>query len=800
MLKIALVTLFGMILSAGAFEILREGRPACVLALPENATELERKAAEELKYFLDQSSGCSFAVIPETKAEGPAIYLGWSEYARKAGLDYASADREEWILRSDAHNLCITGGRPAGTLYGVYEFLEKLGFYFLSKDCTVFPETLPATLDPLDERKKPAFPGRNVFDLFSWPAFVTGVPQERHQAHWLYRLRSRLNGGHGIARKDFPDALYLGFPFNLTMSYHTLSYYVDPKLFAEHPEYFAMDENGLRHPPRSFTAQGSPCLSNRAVWDVALESLRGYIKRDRKDLPQEKWPILYDISSLDNTPYFCKCPDCQKIVDREGGDAGLILPFINYIAEKIRHEYPDILIRTFAYSSARDVPRTVRPAQNVIIQVCDEFPQSECYRALSHPFNQENLAMLQAWSDTGAQLALWDYWNMGGSFFNPPRIETITESLQEDLRTFRKLNFISLFLEAERDQIVPQNFIDLNYFLAAQLMLDPDKNQKDLIDLFMRGFYGPAAPQMREYLEILRRGIRNQPNKQRTMRVGRWQFITPEFLMQSLQMFEQALLIVPEGSPYRFRVQNEMLPLLWQMLQARHELEIPMKTASIRFSDIQEQCRKFSLEYLHREQPKNPKRYLEEFEERFAALTAHMPVPERFRNIPPEDIRIYGYPYFRPMKHVGSDIVEDPEAVSGKALSSFHEDPTRHGLQTMYVDDSKNFRCRASKFAVACLDREQESSIVIETVPDDEKYHWYCIPNAEISGKTLLWGHLWALQFELSQAYMVTDGLSNANLWDCWFSLKFTGPAYIPGSQKPNSVNLDQVVLVRPQP
>ena len=45
---------------------------------------------------------------------------------------------------------------------------------------------------------------------------------------------------------------------------------------------------------------------------------------------------------------------------------------------------------------------------------------------------------------------------------------------------------------------------------------------------------------------------------------------------------------------------------------------------------------------------------------------------------------------------------------------------------------------------------------------------------------------------------MLTDGTAADNTWDeVWFSAKFTGPSYVPGSKKDDAIWVDMVVLTR---
>ena len=90
-------------------------------------------------------------------------------------------------------------------------------------------------------------------------------------------------------------------------------------------------------------------------------------------------------------------------------------------------------------------------------------------------------------------------------------------------------------------------------------------------------------------------------------------------------------------------------------------------------------------------------------------------------------------------------------------------------------------------------------SLLLKKVPQDEKYHWFRLPGKiELKHKSGFWGHGWAVQANTTHLYMLTDGTPADNTWDeVWFSAKFTGPAYVPGSKKENAVFVDMLVLTR---
>ena len=114
--------LFSTVLAAAVPEFLVTG---------EKPIRLETMAEKELCLFYQKIYGKELKKITEKEADGKSvIFLGNTAFARKNGVDPDAAGKEEWILKTVGDDLIISGGRPAGTLYGVYELLERLELFF----------------------------------------------------------------------------------------------------------------------------------------------------------------------------------------------------------------------------------------------------------------------------------------------------------------------------------------------------------------------------------------------------------------------------------------------------------------------------------------------------------------------------------------------------------------------------------------------------------------------------------------------------------------------------------------------
>jgi hypothetical protein len=78
-----------------------------------------------------------------------------------------------------------------------------------------------------------------------------------------------------------------------------------------------------------------------------------------------------------------------------------------------------------------------------------------------------------------------------------------------DLRTYRDHNAIGVFMEGESVGVT--HLVELKVYLEAHLLWDPSRDPQAVIDEFLTGYYGKAAPALRETLAVLEdrvRGIR----------------------------------------------------------------------------------------------------------------------------------------------------------------------------------------------------------------------------------------------------------------------------------------------------
>jgi len=733
--------------------------------------------AEELRDHLEKVTGAKFKIIGEQDfdGKGAAFYVGRTEFARKNGVDFSNFAAEEWMYRTIGNNVVIGGGCWYGSEIAVYEFLEnELGCHWFTFESEYIPSKPDLKIGKLDKRGAPAFLGRAIL-LPHWG-------QESVVLRDKMKLTILRNRGNIYRSPQIRSGQYI--------SDHSFYEYVSPeKFFKDHPEYFSMGADGKRyHGNSKIRGGGQLCLSNPEVAEIATEQLREFVRADRAKYPKEKWPTLYDISQLDGSDSMCYCPACKKITAAEGSESALVLTFINRIASAIAREYPEISIQTMAYVSTETAPAIMRPKKNVVIQWCDLYSKSDCFRPLAHPFNAKQKEIFEGWKKIGARMAIWDYWNLVGSnrkFFNPPRIETMIDAIAPDIRYYHASGVEGYFVEAEAYLFSDTpNFHYLQHWLGYQLLNNPGLDEEKLVATYMKHHYGPAEKPMSEFLDDLRQAVKAEPKPLYYLPSLKQTYLTRDFVKKVYAELKEAHAATSPGSPYRLRVEKEMIAPLAVML---HYGDLRLGKSKNEIFQEYKTCRENQLNaYYPAEDLAKVEKLLDK---ELAVLMFDFPTPERFRHLPPEKIRKFAYPAFR------GSIIDDPESPVGKTVKMRSDNPQKddelyamkplHGLYP-------------TTFGVQNVDTKKEITFTIVKFPADEKYHWYKVGSIEFGTQTIFFGWWWWILADISSVYCNADGVPGFNTWEAWISVKITGPVYVKDSQAKNGIYLDQLILIKP--
>lgn len=779
----------------------------------------EQTAARELAEYLQKVTGAEFKVVAESAAEpkpAKAIYLGWTAFAAGQGIDCANLGQEESVIRTVGSDLVITGGRPRGTLYGVYDFLQKdLGVHWLDRDTEVVPKRAALALAAMDRRTKPVFRIRCILPMWHVlvgrdPTAWNGEPGRKHRA-WV--ARNRTNPAYTV----WPDE-YGGVDGQNVNSQNFGLYVPAEKYLAEHPEYYALDKDGKTRRPAfgpetpRWNWGGCLCLTHPEVRKIALATMLDLIAADRKTVnPNQPPPTIYDISQHDDHTV-CHCPACRALVEREGSESGPLIDFINELADGVRAKYPEVKVQTCAYMWSQVPPKTLRPRSNVIILWCDwgmgDAPSKqslpEPWHPLTSPFNSWRAENLRQWAAiTPGGVRIWDY---GEAYATPAWPFTMAPVLVEDMRFFGELRPVGLYIESEewggdgslrQDPQVHGQFSALYNWLAMQLMIDPRQPVEPLLDTFFAGYYGPAAVPLRAFYDKLAAAQRELPARRTTANALGIKHVTPAFFTELQAFLEEAEAACAADSLELAHVQRERWRFDFALLECWEALSRKTAPGTALPFDREatqarvENCRTLWIRLGYPEKAVDAAMNALFEKLKFMRLTPPA-LPDRFGHLRPGLVAQYYWPHFTRGGASSAILVSDPKAADGKAFRIEDTSLEKHtGNPVFGLWDAGKPNETGPTITIARAE-----------IPQDGGYHWYRIGRYRISGGVELFGHgSWGVRCLVlaKDVFDPNNELPDANDWTVWVSAKLTGPAYIKDSQeKENGFYLDRVVLVKP--
>ncbi len=488
-------------------------------------------AAKEFQTFVKQMTGVSLPIEHDDKPlPKAAILIGDTRHTRALlgkNFDLHSLGDDAFRLKAVDGHIVVLGGKR-GAHYGVYELLERFGgcrWYasWHSRIPSLERFSIPSNLD---ETQRPAFLSREPFwfDMFNAN----------------HALRNKCNGFNMHLRPEQGGSVRFGGGLFVHSMERLLP--ID-EFLAKHKEYYC-ELNGKRTIDVG-KARGNvqPCLSNPDVLKIVTERV---LERIRKDPDAD----LYAVGMNDNRNG-CQCSQCNIIKEKTGGEAGILLWFVNQLAEAVEKEFPNAMILTDAYEHTQPVPDKIKPRHNVAIRLstiaCDHaHPIRQCTSERTKAFLKD----LDGWSKITNKLFIWDYITNFSHYIAPyPNYS----ALHDNLRLFRDSNVIGVLSQGDYNGH-HGDFAELKGWILAKLMWNPEQDAEALLDDFMEGYYGKAAPYVREYFNAM-----NALSAPPDVRLGVYYNITDgpltnEFLDWAANVWEKAEEAVKDDPAFLYNV------------------------------------------------------------------------------------------------------------------------------------------------------------------------------------------------------------------------------------------------------
>jgi hypothetical protein len=506
------------------------GKARLPILIQHGATPAERYAAQELASHLQQITGARFELREVSPGNIPpnGILVGPGHLAQAVfpEVKLHEFEAEQLTIRTKGNYLLLAGGRPRGTLYAVYRFLSKqCGVRWWTPWATHIPKKSTLRLPALAVDEKPAFEYR---EPFWYPAF---------DGDWA--ARNYYNGHSArLTEKHGGKILYKGFV-------HTFYSLVPPEqYFEKHPEWYSLIGG-----KRTFQ-RAQLCCTNPQLREFLVERVRQWLQESPEasivSISQNDWAGA------------CECERCRAVDEREGTPAGSVLEMVNDIAQRLEKEFPQVAWDTLAYQYTRKPTKTLKPRHNVIVRLCS----IECNFAqpLEHPSNRAFAEDLLGWCQRSRRLYVWDYTTNFAHYAQPHPNYFV---LGANVRFFHRNGVRGLFEQGAYHSHGAE-FAELRAWVLAQLMWDPYQDDRRLIEEFLRGYYGKAAPYIKEYLERMHRSA--QDFYLTCFTGNNAPFLNFETLREAERLWQQAERAVRDDPNLLWRVRQAHMPVYYAVL------------------------------------------------------------------------------------------------------------------------------------------------------------------------------------------------------------------------------------------
>jgi hypothetical protein len=618
------------------FVLVRDGKPEAAIVLPLPPTRAAQLAALELQHHIRKITGATLPIVMWAPPTGTAgIYVGESARTKALGLSRDSLKPQEYAIRFlpgeiilvgrdaddrgevkyDGENLAACDGLPTfwdeqGTLYAVYDFLERFcGVRWLNPTDfgTVCPQAKTLAVTGKDMRRKPFFRFRDAigamgdntgfYDQTSvfwgsgtdqFKAYIAAAYPElrkrypdpnqfelaRRNAAHLFLLRMR-NGGE-VCRCNHSLYGYYHRFWEKSKDEGAAKLFV-----ARRPEMFAKGYDQEATPPQM-------CYTSRALIEQLAQDARDYYDgkstgRDQGIFWNPMLPNLFPVEPMDNAS-FCKCPDCQKLLNREaeasrfstGVHSDYFFNFVNEVAKELHKTHPDKTLVTLAYATHAAVPTQVKLDPRVAVQFC-----FACNRAPHEKAQYDHeVRLLEEWAkDKTRPLYLWLYYTFPKEFADNGKYHCFpgffAHTIGDQMRLFARCGVRGMF-HCGYGQ-------DVESYVTFKLMDDPTLDVDKLLDDYFGGLYGPAAEPMKQlYLGIERVFCdpKSYPKEKLSGAATSWGHLGTEQRMADYARLLERAKTLADSDAVRARI-GLFEKAVWSYMVAGREQHVRRKSAAI---------------------------------------------------------------------------------------------------------------------------------------------------------------------------------------------------------------------------
>jgi len=477
--------------------LVRSGVPAAQIVVRPGAPEPERFAASELQRYLKHMSGAELPVVEQAVPGRSAVYVGGQTERARSGDPWDDTFRIE--VRRD--RITLEGQNPRATLFAAYALLERLGCRWFAPRFSFYaeagaervPHSPNLKLNDGQFTERPAMRYRAKYVEEGRTHTPENLPA---LVDWMAKTRQNVfccpmdYGGAGRVRWDrFREALVPELKKRgllIEVGGHGYQNFLPvDRYFAEHPDWFGMDEKGQRSRARNRVFETSNTEAMAEFTRNVLAYLRAHPEIDIFDL----WPPDGARWSEDPASHALGEPPVRHAL------------VVNQIAEAVARELPQVTVEFIAYQNYLTPPAGVSFGPNTLVGFC---PISQSFTTgIDDPGNATNKAYwdaLQQWQqrkDVAGRIYVYSYYRK----YAWQSLPVLTPHLiGSDMRTYRGAGVTGLSSYSE-----PGDWLtyELQHLALARAAWNSTFDADALIRDYCRDRFGRASGSMRRFFAYI---------------------------------------------------------------------------------------------------------------------------------------------------------------------------------------------------------------------------------------------------------------------------------------------------------
>ncbi|MBP5760910.1 MAG: DUF4838 domain-containing protein, partial [Verrucomicrobia bacterium] len=248
-----------------------------------------------------------------------------------------------------------------------------------------------------------------------------------------------------------------------------------------------------------------------------------------------------------------------------------LIDLVNYVADAINDEFPNTIVETLPYQYTRSAPKSIFPHNNVMIRLCS----IECSfnYLLDSEVNKSFADDVRDWSKIAPTLFIWNYVTDFSKYYLP---QPNWEALPGDIRFLLDHKVRGLFEQGSSGPRKIADLPELRAYLLSRLMWDPSQDENAIIAEFLNGFYGPAAIEMLQYVDLMKKFVAAHPDYRLTCYAKDTRdWLSDQELISIWRLMERAKAKTANDPKYQKRVEFAALPITFALLERPEMFDHP---------------------------------------------------------------------------------------------------------------------------------------------------------------------------------------------------------------------------------